>query len=223
MPNFIKIPNHPNWFLLIQTESDIPENLDKQTQEQMESSSVLNYLYADDKSPLSNPKDIAIRLKVIQTTPLYKERLEKYGPILVRPNGSWMTFDPLHTPIIEKKESFSFPTDSENPDIVVCENDTSAPTKWLDYLNKRFPGKSIRVINYFRTREAKEIAYLMGNCQIVTFSTTFSSMDWVELLAEALPKPFTGVIIGETTNPEQWEEAVKILYMCPKIEKFSIF
>lgn len=132
----------------------------------------------------------------------YKAIQEELNKILyIRANGVYMTQSSSDN-IIEETYSDHFPV-TEVADIVICENDKKEEYKWLEYLKGRFPTKTIKTINFFDLRTEKDILANFEGAEFITFSTTFSKMDWFEKLLRCKEKDQK--IIGYCHDPKKWE------------------
>jgi hypothetical protein len=101
--------------------------------------------------------------------------------------------------------------------VVVCENDADMPYKWLKYLKERFSGESIEVINYFDTRSDAQVKAYFKRAKYVTFTTTFTTMAWWELLVRNLRE--NNKVIGHCDDRKGWERALEIY---PKVEQVKL-
>jgi len=126
--------------------------------------------------------------------------------LLVQPIGSYM-FLSDDMEIVKSTESEDFPIDSFGS-VVVCENDNDMPYEWEQYLKRRFPKLNIVLINHFRTRDDKTIREYFRHAKYVTFSTTFTSMDWWELLVKNLYKK--NQVMGYCADDKNWKKAMEI-------------
>lgn len=133
----------------------------------------------------------------------YEKLSDKYGTILVRRVGTFtvLTEDDI---VIDEKIDTTFPVDNFG-DIVICENAQFAEKKWAEYLNKRFPNKTIATINFFKSREIEEIKKYFEKASIVTFSTTFSDFEWFKKMISCLDNQ---KVIGFSENKDGWQEAL---------------
>lgn len=152
-------------------------------------------------------------LKAIDYSSLYK----KYGKLYVRENGTYMTIGDGYE-IVEEIYCNHFPV-TDGADIVICENDRSSESFWMNYLMERFPNKSIKTINYFSSRTDEEVKEYFKGAEFITFSTTFSDYEWFKKAIRN--KNEKQKLIGYTHIPEKWEGAKKI-YKNIEIAKLQI-
>ena len=71
-------------------------------------------------------------------------------------------------------------------EVVICENDKTAEPELVNYLQDRFPNKTISTINFFDLRSEKEVNEIFKKATYITFSTTFSNFDWFKKLSNNL-------------------------------------
>lgn len=135
----------------------------------------------------------------------YNEMIEKYGPIVIRQIGSWMTIG-KNTIISQTVERDSWPIDNEQAEIVICENDLQAEPTWLNFLDEYYPGKVVGVINSFRDRSVEDIKLHFQTATHITFQTTFGSFDWFEKLLVAMVGMKGKTVIGFTYDSDKWEK-----------------
>jgi hypothetical protein len=202
MNTFVKIEKgYKIWFLLLDSIESIPEGFSEKMQEQILRSEVCE---------LHNPNakfDFTHRVIMAATREIdYGKYVDKYGTILVQPVGSFMPLGA--SKITEYKTSEFFPVD-EFADIVICENDQRCEHGWKKYLQTAYPDQSIAVINFFDLRDETEVRAYFEKASLVTFSTTFTRMEWFEKLAKCL-YPHNKVI-GYSHNPMKWKEAIQML------------
>jgi hypothetical protein len=158
--------------------------------------------------------DLTHRIILTATRELdYEALANKYGTILIRPIGSFM---PLRgNEILEERYDLNFPIENF-ADIVICENDEKADYDWLQYLKKTYPDKTIATINYFDLRTEKEVEEYFDKASLVTFSTTFTNMEWFKKLTKIATNQ---TIIGYCHNADKWKEALTINPNVQIIEK----
>ena len=150
--------------------------------------------------------DFYHRLKLLATRPAnYQTLADKFGVILIRENGSYMTLGE-DTEIINTQYNSHFPIDNF-ADIVVCENAEKAEIYWLEYLKKRFPDKTISIINFFDLKSEIEISKHFKEAEYITFSTTFSDYNWFEKMTKLSGSKPT---IGHCKDFYKWEKALEI-------------
>lgn len=151
-----------------------------------------------------------LKLHLSQGTDLlnHKKRAQEYGEtILVRPIGSYM---PLRgNTIIEEVYALDFPLENEEAKICICENDEHPETFWVHYLNKRFKGQPVKVINFFSQRSEDQLKKDLADLDLITFSTTFTNLGWVEKLKRNMRADTP--ILGFSHDRDAWEDAKSIL------------
>jgi hypothetical protein len=214
MKTFVKIKDYPNWFWLVRSSEDV-SFMDKENMHKR----ILSVVFKEGLDSIGehiNESEDFQKLKeyhhrtrwqtLAQHGPIdYGEIADKYNkPLLVRQIGSYMMLND-DADITDTIISEDFPLRHSKPDIVVCENDATAPQEWLDYLTTRFPDKTIEVINFFRDRSVESIAEGIRHAEFVTFSTTFTRYDWVNLLVGAM-RP-THKVIGHCVSYDEWKTA----------------
>lgn len=202
MNRYVKVEGHPEWFMLLSETNPEPDGLSENMQERIFRSHVCK-LHDD-----SVEARLGLTHRIIMTATRnldYTNLVNKYGAILVREIGSYML---LHnSKIVDEIYSDIFPI-TEFADIVICENDEKSEYEWNKYLMKRFPGKTIKTINYFDLRDEKEIEKYFEKARFITFSTTFSKFEWFEKLTKYASNKHT--VIGYCHDPSKWEDAIKI-------------
>lgn len=199
MNRYIKIKGHTNWFLLLSAEENESVGLSDIMQEKILRSEVQS---------LHNPevKDYVQRLTLVAARTInYEQLANKYGTILIRPSGSFMTL--LDNEIIDEIYGTDFPID-DYAEIVVCENDKSAEYKWIDYLKQRFPNQKITTINYFDLRSEDDITKYFNHAKYITFSTTLTQLDWFEKMIKLVTDKHT--IIGYCHIADNWIKATEM-------------
>jgi len=207
MNKFVKIKGYPeNYFMVISKVEDLPNGIDDQMSERMISTVGKELIKPKDYKPSSMFMDrynFACHHKFD-----YEATLNKTDrPLLIRSIGSYMLLLDSHE-IEETIYAHDFPSENENADIVVCENDMEAETLWIDYLNIKFPNQKIKVLNFFGTRTEESIKESLKNVEHITFSTTFTSLDWFEKIIKNISKDKH--ILGFCHVPERWEEVKAI-------------
>jgi len=197
---YVKVKGHSNWFLLLESLDYEPDGLSSTMQEKIFRSQVCQ-LHNDTPD---NRMDFIQRLKLTATCNIDYEKLaEKYGTILIREIGSFMTL--RGNEIVDELFDKDFPI-SDYAEIVICENDEKAEYRWVKYLEKRFPDKKIVTINYFDLRSDYDIERYFNNAKYITFSTTFSKHEWFEKLTRISNSEHK--VIGYSHT--DWETALKI-------------
>ena len=201
MNQYVKIRGHDNWFLVLHPNSNEPEKLSENMQEQILRSQVCA-LHHDTPD---NKQDLIYRIKLAATRNLnYEELANKYGTILIRHIGSYTLLK--YSEIIEEKYDTDFPID-EFADIVICENDENAEYVWIKYLQNKFPGKKIVTINFFNLKSDETVKKYFDHAKYITFSTTFSDYIWFEKLSKHVTNQ---KIIGYCHDKSNWKHALKI-------------
>lgn len=201
---FVKIADYPNWFWFVESADDLDtEFVDARQAEIREF--IARDLYTDETKSTIRPDWITRVQTSLMFNPNYGELLSKYDkPLLIRKNGSYMMLgDDLR--ITYTLHSDDFPSeDITNVDIVICENDPMPEPKWVEYLNGRYPNKSILTLNLFSNRGASLVDEL--NVPMISFSTTFSSYDWFERILDTIIRNrWTGkTILGYSHDPTKW-------------------
>lgn len=206
MNRYIKIQGHTNWFLVLMANQKLENEFAINMQEKILRTEVYT-LHGGQKVDTTD-WDRRVTLAANQTLD-YNGLAQKYGTILIRPIGSWMTT--LGNEIItDERFDSNFPID-DFAEIVICENDKHAEYNWVEYLKSRFPDQRIITINFFDLRTENEVSQYFSKARFITFSTTFSNYDWFEKLSKvstALTHKYA--IIGYSHDVEKWEDALKI-------------
>lgn len=202
MNKYVKLKGYEGaWYLLYEQGTNDFE-LNERMKTQMYRSQICKL---HNNTPKSR-KDIQFvaTLKAVENID-YERASEKIGTILIQKNGSFM---PLRgNEIILEYYSPHFPIE-DHAEIVICENDEKPEWDWLEYLQKRFPNKTITTINYFDQRSDCEIIEYFHKAKYVTFSTTFSKFDWFEKLSKNIC--VHNKIIGYSSDESKWQEAIDI-------------
>lgn len=202
MYKFVKVEGYDEWYLLLDKTTRNLENFNFQ---ERITRKVFNGIHQKDE--LSKGNTISKLIKVACDNIDYDELIKKYGSLLIRSIGSFM---PLRgNKIVKKVYSKGFPLNKNKATIFVCENDAEAPYSWLKYLNSHYPDKEIEVINFFDTRDVGYLSEIFQYAEVITFSTTFTNMGWVQKLAKSANKKTP--ILGYSTNKKGWAKAIKIL------------
>lgn len=206
---YVKVKGHNNWFLVLEPNATLPTNFSPVMQEKILRSEV----YTLHGGKTIDKGDFDRRLKLLATTQIdYEYIASKYGTILIRPIGSYM---PLRgNEITEEKfdnnfyESYYPLDDSSFGEVVICENDKIAESKWVRYLQANFPNKTIATINFFDLRTENEVAEFFKRATYITFSTTFSKYEWFEKLNRHLNSNHK--VIGYCHIADNWKKALEI-------------
>lgn len=216
MRRFIKIEGHTNWFLVLNKGEKLPLDFSQNMSEKILRSEVYT-LHGGKKVDTS---DWNRRVALACATPIdYEGLADKHGQIVIRPIGSYMYLLDSDKIIAEKfvsdEETFNvfgnelyFPNDDIFADVVICENDKTSDPDWIEYLQARFRNKTISTINFFDLRTDTEVKEIFSKAKYVTFSTTFTNMEWFKKLTRCLSD--TNIVIGYTSNSSKWSEALKI-------------
>jgi len=195
---FVKVKNHPNWFMVLEPNQREPDGLSEKGQKQL--------LQATFGLLGKNDPDFIVRLKMVATSQINYEGLaSKYGTLLIRPIGSFMLMRGCE--VTDEKWANHFPIDNFAP-IVICENDIRAEYQWVKYLERRFPNVPIATINFFSLRFEAEVAEYFKHAEYITFSTTFSDMGWFEKLTRHLTEKHK--VIGYSHDISAWGDALNI-------------
>jgi len=203
MNRYIKIEGHDYWLLVYNHEIDtLEDNFSENMQEKLIKQHCNDYI--NDVPDLK--KDLYYRMNMVCNMKLrYDESSKKYGTLLIRPIGSYMIL--RDQKIVDEKYDTCFPID-EYADIVICENDQKAEQFWIDYLKTRFPNTKILTINFFGNKSEEEISRLFKKAKYVTFSTTFTNLEWYEKLKNNIHSNNT--VIGYSHDSNRWQDALKI-------------
>jgi len=204
MNKYVKVVGHTNWFLVIEQGTKEPDNLSAKMGE-IRLRSVTDLLNSE---PATQDSWQRIQMLALHTRD-YESLAAKYGTLLIRPIGSYMTL--RGNQITEEKYDAHFPV-SNTGQIVICENDLVAESKWVKYLTHRFPDKTIVTINCFNMKSDEEIQLYFKDAEYITFSTTFSNVEWFETMTRLIDNQ---KVIGYCSDSEKWAEA-KIIY--PNVE-----
>lgn len=206
---YVKVKGHNNWFLVLEPNTSLPNNFSTVMQEKILRSEV----YTLHGGKTIDKSDYDRRLKLLATKEIdYEYIANKYGTILIRPIGSYM---PLRgNEITEEKFDSNF-NQSYFPlddccfgEVVICENDKKAEYKWVQYLQARFPNKTIATINFFDLRTDGEVNEFFKRAKYITFSTTFSKYEWFEKLNRHLYSCHK--VIGYCHVEDNWKKALEI-------------
>jgi hypothetical protein len=209
MNRYVKVKGHSNWFLVLTGDDFEPENFSENMQEKILRSEVASLHDPNDRMDFTHRLILSAARQIN-----YEELAKKYGTILIRPIGSFMML--RGNEIIEEKFDHDFPID-EFGEVVICENDSKAEYKWVEFLKEKFPNKKIVTINYFDLRSENEVKQYFDNAEYITFSTTFSNLEWYKKLTKL--SNTNHKIIGYCHNPEKWAEALTINNKVEIIEK----
>lgn len=200
MNKYVKVKGHNNWFLVLSNTDYEPDGLSENMQEKILRSEVLRM--HDPNAELGWEQ----RVVMVATREINYEALSrKYGTILIRPIGSFM---PLRgNEITDEVYDKDFPID-EFGEIVICENDQHPEYKWVDYLKNTYPKKKIVTINYFDLRSEHEIKQYFDKADFITFSTTFSDLEWFKKLTKLMQGKHQ--VIGHCHDKDRWGSALEI-------------
>lgn len=176
---------YDNWFLVIDGCSNLPTWEDELRFHQNMATQLL-------KEGLNGNSEIQPyivgRFQACMRNPIdYGTLLQKYPGVtlLIREIGSWMTLNSCHNITdTQYSETTNFPVDTKSQ-IIICENDPFPEDWWVVKLEKQYPGKHIATLTNFYNRTVDEIRKSVVQAEIITFTTTFSRLDWFENLLKA--------------------------------------
>ena len=184
MFKFIKIKDYQNWFLLFDVTTPKFSKSDKEVFKK----NMLDFVLStcDPSAP-----DIGYRLELVirqSVTDVLEQQLilDSNTKICVRGNGSWTTLQDDDI-IIDTvfHDTVTWPIDGDGK-LIVCENDFSVNNEWWDKLSYEFPNYCPTTVNNFFARSQSEIQRIVDNADVITFTTTFSNLDWFDKLYTAL-------------------------------------
>lgn len=218
MNKFVKVfaynQYYTNWFLWI-TKEDFYNMSD--TDLHVFQKNMLNQLLKPSKNGIESQLELASKAAKFQfalKNPVsegWQSMFNKYpgSILLVRQNGSFMCFDPETDKILEEVErkDFMFPEDKPN-DILICENDPEPEQWWVDNLNKRFSQKKITTLGNFGNRSQEEIDYYVANSEIISFTTTFTTVEWFNKLCIALGKTQNKTLYFHCKDENEWDNVL---------------
>ena len=206
---------YKEWCRVVDPNEGVEKSFNKQMQDRLFDTHVKNGIHSamsrsDLKEGLSyvewDNRNWADGAKVLGAkTTDYNKLSERFGTLLVRESGSFMTMT-SHTDVLEDVISNHYPIDKAN--IVICENDHKAEYNWTKYLSVRFNSEPITVANYFFQRSNEELQAYFKQATYITFSTTFSDLTWWENLCINL-QPHNKVI-GYCHIKENWKKALAL-------------
>lgn len=132
----------------------------------------------------------------------------KQEPIFVGYGGGWNAFVKPHE--ILEVVYLPYPkraNEATNADIVVCEN-SSGPEQWFtEHLGEKYPNKAISVLTDFGYRTKEQLLPVFDKASIITFTTTFTSLDWFEKALDVIiENNLAGKTIYGNHNGENWVE-----------------
>ncbi len=202
MNRYVKIAGHQNWFLVLEPNTIEPEGLSEKNKEIL-INTVIQTIH-DPKPDLRG--DFHKRLEYAAIHDIdYEKIAKKSGTLLIRPSGSYTLL--YGSEIIAEAYNTHFPID-EYGEIVICENDNTAEYKWVKYLTNRFPDKKIVTINFFNLKSDIEVAEYFKHAKYITFSTSFTSLEWFEKLSDNAN--YNHKIVGYCHDKDKWNEALEI-------------
>lgn len=201
MNRYIKVNGHNNWFLVLDKDSIIDYiELSNNMQEKLLRSEVCALHSENDRG------DELHRLKYLAAREIdYKKIVDRCSCIIVRPSGSYMLLN--GNEIVEEVFDNDFPIDNYG-EVVICENDNESEYKWREYLLNRFPDKKIVTINFFDLRSENEVTKFFEKAKYITFSTTFSNLEWYHKLLRNINE--THKVIGYCHDMSKWDGVVKM-------------
>ena len=186
MNKFVKLEGFEGWFLFMDSEIDIEQviNFNKKSFTGI----VSKFLKTTDDGSLEY-KNLEMKAKFLMTNNVginYNQILQKYNqPILIREIGSWMIFHDQRIIETFSSKHFSWPI-VDKSSIVICENDLEPEQWWVDYLTERFPEQSIQTLNCFSQRSDDDLRENLEYPSIITFTTTFTQLQWFENLINTI-------------------------------------
>jgi hypothetical protein len=199
MNKFVSIEGYPDqFFMVVSKPEDLPNGIEDKMQKRLETVCADEWVSDKKDSSFSKFQFAAMN------TPNYEAMLHKHPgwTMLIRQIGSYMYLNDDHK-ITQTIFSEDFPRNTEAT-IVVCENASVPEPEWIKYLEARFPGEKIEVLNFFSTRSVEELTKLFKTTKYITFSTTFSSTEWFDNIIKS--KTGENVIIGYCHTPEMWDK-----------------
>lgn len=205
MNRYIKIEGHDYWVLVYNHAIDtLEDNFSENMQEKLIKQHCNDYI----NGVPDLKKDLFYRMNMVYNMKLrYDELSKKYGTLLIRPIGSYMIL--RDQKIVDERYDTSFPLDEDEfADIVICENDEKAEEFWINVLKTRFPDTKIRTINFFGNRSDIEIKKIFKKTKYVTFSTTFTNLEWFEKMKNNLHS--SNKVIGYCHDKSRWDDALKV-------------
>lgn len=209
MQKFVRLEGYPHdYFMVVKSVDELPQDIESVMSERMRST-VGNEL----TSPKEYPADMFFERYhyVCHNSVDYRKILEKYSylnpVLLIRQIGSFMLLNEDHK-IVDTIYSHDFPDVNDGAPIVVCENDSDPEPIWMNYLQKKFPGEKIRVLNFFNTRSEESLRKSLKNVKYITFSTTFTSLEWFEKITRCVSDGQK--IVGFSHVPERWDEVRRL-------------
>lgn len=204
--NKLKVP-HPNWFLKYHYSDGY---MDATSFDDARIKSEVSKLLKakGDVDILNHQQRVAYMANNATDFRRTSQRLNK--TLLIRQSGSYMILDDSIT-ITSMCSSIDWPTDNEDAEIVVCENDLNADPKWVNYLKNAYPGKKVDVLNNFRFRTVDGLRKRFAGAKYITFSTTFTDTDWFTLLLEAVDGLQDKTIIGFCPDNSAWDGVMPLI------------
>lgn len=130
----------------------------------------------------------------------YCERVKKYGGVAINEVGGYCTIK--ESEITQLVYSDKLPSDDCGT-LVICENDRETYQDWIELMKQYDPNPT--TISFFNSRSQIEINALLEKAEFVTFTTTFTTLEWFEKMLIATPK--NAQIIGRCNDDEKWKEA----------------
>lgn len=206
MNKFVKIAGYEGWFLFMESEIDMDQviNFNKRSHESI----ISKYLKSpDDESVESKVLESKAKFLMHHNVGInYNQVFRKYGgTLLIREIGSWMLFHDQKITDVTFSEHFSWPVDSKS-NIIICENDFEPEQWWVNYLSNRFPNESISTLNCFSQRTIDDLKDNLDYPKFITFTTTFSKLEWFENLINTI-QYYSGrtLIVHWKGTDEVWE------------------
>jgi len=206
MNRYVKIKGYKEWFLVVDEVGGVPSGLSEIMSERL-FNKVVGGSHEIEKG---NAPTMWDRIVMKAAEGLSYEEVLKKAPydLLIRESGSYMFLMP-DLEIVSDLSRKDFPRrKTDYAQVVVCENDAELTDYWRHFFQRRYPGKTLSVINHFRTRSDNEIKKYFEKAEYVVFTTTFTSMDWWELLVRNL-QPHNKVE-GISANKSGWKKALRV-------------
>lgn len=181
MNKFVKLKGWSNWTLVVDKDFEDIDELSVQKSEE-----ILRKLVVELHTP-SVKLDAWRRIILVATRKLdYENLVEKYGTLYVQEHGSFcIPHEELE--IVDEIYSTHFPI-NDFADILICENDASCNFEWKEYLKETYPDMSIKTIPFFDICDETKVKEYFDNAKLITFSTTFSDLEWFKKLKRNLNK-----------------------------------
>lgn len=199
-----------SWFLVVEPNNN--QNLDDfNFKEILTDLNIKRAFNEFRENKADTPLDLLLNIDSLIARLDYQKKANDWNEtILVRRNGTYMGMSKEYQ-ITEIAYGNDFPVNNIGK-IVVCENDAYAEDFWIDYLAYRFPDKQITVINNFRHRSKSEIDTYFEKAEFITFSSTFSNLDWWVKVSESLKSH--NKVVGFSHSERELKKA--LIFFKPK-------